>query len=553
MKNKLIWLLGLSVVLTACDVDNTLDPIEEVVVPDVALSAGSADFSNYIAIGASFTAGFTDGALFQASQVNSFPNIMANKFSMVNGGAFGQPLMDDNIGGMITSTGAVAQSPRLFFNGSGPAVLPAKPTTIVGVPVSNAGSLNNYGVPGAKSFHLLAPGYGSVAGLLNTPPTANPYYVRMAPTQPTLIEEAASKNPTFFTLSEIGGNDVLGYATSGGESDMMSDNYNPITPVAMFNGAFDGIIAKLTGPNPNAKGVVANVPYIASLPHFTTVPYNPLDPTEKTDAARALAAQIPLLNQVFGAINQVFALKGEPERAIVFDATKANPVVIFDEHATDLSGDIATILGASPDFVPLVQSFGLPAAAAPFVAQLLGLQYGKARSATENDLFVLPSSSVIGKVNTEHLASIILQSGGLLSQTLAGQFSAEGVTLPLADKWVLTPQEQAAIKTATDAYNAKIKSVVDANPNLALVDLNAILQQASTTGIPSGDFLLTTQLVTGGLVSLDGIHLTARGYAVMANKMLEAIDGAFGSNFTKATNGLADPGNYPTNYHPSMR
>lgn len=541
MKNKFIWLLGLSVVLTACDVDNTLDPIV-VNEPEVALSAGSADFSNYIAIGASFTAGISDGALFKASQENSFPNIMSKKFAMLGGGAFGQPLMDDNIGGMVTSTGVVVQSPRLFFNGSGPASLPAKPTTIIGAPVSNAGSINNYGVPGAKSIHLLAPGYGSPAGLATA--TANPYFVRMAPQQSTLIAEAASKQPTFFTLSEIGGNDVLGYATSGG------DGSNPITPVAMFNGAFDAIIAALTtGPNSNSKGVVANVPYITSLPHFTTVPHDALDPTTNS----ALAGQIPLLNTVYGAINQIYIGAGQPERAIVFDAGKANPIVIFDEHATDLTGAIATTLGASPTFVPFVQSLGLPAAAAPLVAQLLGKQYGKARSATDKDLFVLPSSSVIGTVNTGHVVSLITQSGGLLPQTLAGQFSAEGVTLPLGDKWVLTPQEQAEIKTATDSYNAKIKTITDGSDRLALIDLNAILQQASTTGISSGDFLLTTQLVTGGLVSLDGIHLTARGYALMANKMLEATDKAFGSNFTNATNGLVNPGNYPTNYPPTLQ
>ena len=501
MKNKLIWLLGLSVVLTACDVDNTLDPIEEVVAPDVALSAGSADFSNYIAIGASFTAGITDGALFQASQVNSFPNIMSQKFAMVGGGDFGQPLMNDNIGGMVTSAGTVAQSPRLFFNGTGPAVLPATPTTVVGVPVSNAGSLNNYGVPGAKSFHLLAPGYGSVAGLLTSPPTANPYYVRMAPTQPNLITQAASKAPTFFTLSEIGGNDVLGYATSGG------DGTNPITPATAFNGYFDLIIGALTtGPNANAKGLVSNVPYITSLPHFTTVPYNPVPLDAATAGAlnQGYAGYNTGIQQAFGALVQLQVMTAEAaaeevaKRTINFKAGEGNAMVMVDENLTDL-GAINPLFAGIPQY----------------------------RQTTSDDLFVLPLSSLIP--------------------------SGYGTQIPLTDKWVLTPQEQLEIKTATDAYNAKIEAVVNSNPNLALVDLNAILQQASTTGIPSGDLVLTTDLVTGGLVSLDGIHLTARGYAVMANKMLEVIDGAFGSNFMEATNGLANAGNYPTNYPVTLR
>ena len=65
------------------------------------------------------------------------------------------------------------------------------------------------------------------------------------------------------------------------------------------------------------------------------------------------------------------------------------------------------------------------------------------------------------------------------------------------------------------------------------------------SGIPFGNFILTTNLVTGGAVSLDGIHLTARGYAFMANKFLEAIDAKFGSNFVASGN-VAKAGNYPT-------
>jgi len=58
-------------------------------------------------------------------------------------------------------------------------------------------------------------------------------------------------------------------------------------------------------------------------------------------------------------------------------------------------------------------------------------------------------------------------------------------------------------------------------------------------------------LVSGGLVSLDGIHLTARGYAVMANKFLEAVDATYGSNFI-AAGVKANTGDYPTNYSPFM-
>ncbi len=582
MKNtfKHTFLSALFLGFVACDTDDVYPPITDTdgtPVNTIQLDAGSTDFSNYVAVGASFTAGVTDGALFIASQGNSFPNILASKFAMANGGAFGQPLMSDNIGGFVTTTGVVVQPPRLYFNGTGPTELSATPTTIFGAPATNAGNLNNFGIPGAKSFHLVTPNYGSPAGLATFPLTANPYFVRMgSPAGTTVMADVATKAPTFFTLSEIGGNDVLGYALSGGYNPEVkhpvtgdviipasnavyqSDNMvspatygaNDITNTDVFAQTFNGIVAVLTANS--AKGVVANLPYITSLPHFTTVPYDALDPT--TNAT--LAAQVPLLNTVYGAINQIYAGAGEPERAIMFDATKGNPIVIYDEDATDLRAAIAATLGASPTFIPFVQSLGFTqaqaTALAPLIAQLLGNQYGFARSATDKDLFVLPSSSVIGTVNTTYAEGLVVQSGGMLPAALAGQFSAEGVTLPLGDKWVLTPKEQMEIKIATDAYNVTIKAAAEAK-GLAFVDFNAILSQAATSGLKFDNYNLTTGLVTGGLVGLDGIHLTGRGYALMANKMLEAIDTAYGSNFAEAKDGLAKADDYPINYSPFLQ
>jgi hypothetical protein len=39
--------------------------------------------------------------LFIAGQNNSFPNILSQKFALLNGGDFKQPLMNDNYGGML--------------------------------------------------------------------------------------------------------------------------------------------------------------------------------------------------------------------------------------------------------------------------------------------------------------------------------------------------------------------------------------------------------------------------------------------------------------------
>ncbi|HYE80337.1 MAG TPA: G-D-S-L family lipolytic protein, partial [bacterium] len=46
-------------------------------------SRGSADFTRYVAVGNSLTAGFGDNGLYREGQLNSYPNILAQQFARV--------------------------------------------------------------------------------------------------------------------------------------------------------------------------------------------------------------------------------------------------------------------------------------------------------------------------------------------------------------------------------------------------------------------------------------------------------------------------------------
>ena len=116
LKTKYLWLLVILLGFTACESD---DDSTSAIEPLPPLTAGDANLSNYVSIGASFTAGYTDGALFIAGQNNSFPNILSQQFSLAGGGSFTQPLMNDNTGGMVAGAVPVAAY-RLVFNGEGP-------------------------------------------------------------------------------------------------------------------------------------------------------------------------------------------------------------------------------------------------------------------------------------------------------------------------------------------------------------------------------------------------------------------------------------------------
>ena len=511
LRIKYLWTLLLLAGLVACDGHDYSIPDNS-----VPLDPGTADFTRYVAVGNSLTSGYTDGALFQAGQMNSYPYILSQKFQIVGGGEFSQPLTNDNIGGLLLGGNQIAR-PRLYFDGKLPAVLPATPTTEVSD--IKPGPYNNMGVPGARVYHLVYNGYGNISGLANG--TANPYFVRMASSpNASVLEDAMAQDPTFFTLW-IGNNDVLGYAISGGSGR------SKITDENIFASAYKAIAGGLVSNG--AKGVILNIPNVTAIPYFTTVPYNPLDPKDDS-----FGPMVPVLNKFYEPLNMAFDYLGVPERKVTFSNVNNSPMVIHDESLTDLSAQLFKVMVAG----------GLD----PVTAGLMSQQFGQSRPATDEDLFTLRSAGEIGEVNEDYFNYLVSLG---VPQDKAGQLSINGITYPMLDKWVLLPSEQLEIKQAIGKFNQIIKETAD-NYDLAFVDANAFMEELSTTGIMSNGFLLTSKLVTGGAFSLDGVHLTARGYSLVANFILESIDRKYGSNFKEA-GALNNVGDYPIFYSPDMK
>ncbi|QAA81908.1 G-D-S-L family lipolytic protein [Aequorivita sp. H23M31] len=504
MKNILKYSFAFLVVgLIGCEPE-----FENPVTDDGFYNSGTADLSKFVAVGNSLTAGYSSGALYISGQKNSYPNIMAEQFEFAGGGEFTQPLMNDNLGGLLLNGMQIAENRFVLSvdaNGNpGPVRLEGTPTTDITNKLS--GPFNNMGVPGAKSFHLVAPGYGNVAGVPMG--AANPYFVRFASSEnATVIEDAVSQNPTFFSLW-IGNNDILSYATSGGAGVDQTGNFDPrsygsndITDPNVFASVYSQQVDALSAGG--AKGVLVNIPEITSIPYFTTVPTKviPLD-----------AATADQLNAQFAAYNNqilpglvgasVITAQEAALRKIVFSAGQNYPIMT-DDDLTDLT----QILQGPP--------FNLPAQTAGLLGQL--------RQVNANDLIVLTASSIIGTTPDPNNPQGIM-----------------GVTIPLSDQFVLAASEQARITTATNAYNTTIKALADAK-GLAFVDSKMALSQLANGGIPYDGGMLTSQFVTGGAFSLDGVHPTARGYAYISNLMIHAINSTY-----EATIPTVHIGNYPT-------
>jgi hypothetical protein len=410
--------------------------------PEVTVSAptkGSLDVSKYVAVGNSITSGYADNALYYQGQLVAYPNLLAQQFKLIGGGDFKQPLVSPTSVGIGSAQNArLVLAPTTDCKGTlslAPVNVAEKgDLTIFGTSVANDGPFNNMGVPGVKAITAVYPGYGNPA---NGQGNYNPYFTRMVkdPTTASLLSEAANQNPTFFSMF-LGNNDVLAYALAGGAADAITPSAG--LPGYGFDASIDAVVNTLTANG--AKGVIANIPDITSIPYFNTVPYNGL----LLDQANAAA------------LSQAYAGLG----------------ITFHEGYNGF----------------IIEDANVP---------------GGRRQIQQGELILLsvPQDSI--------------------------KCSGWGSMTPIPNQYVLTSNEITNIKNAITAFNTKLKAVADAK-GLAFVDVNAFMSKVKS-GIVYNGVNLNTQFVSGGAFSLDGVHLTPMGNALLANEFIKAINSKFGS------------------------
>lgn len=483
-----LLLVGLCLLITACGTD-----ISEGL--DDEADAGDADFTTFVTVGDSLTAGYADGALYRDGQLDSYPAILAQQFALAGGGSFDQPLMPKGATGSMTLSGANLGRPdRLVLGATGDPDNPVSPETIdptktiaIDVRLGGAGSYNNMGVPGAKSFHLPAAGYGELTIGAVAGGTANPYFSRFASSDITsVLADAAGQAPSFFILW-IGNNDILLYALDGGGTQNAVPPYglgtNDVTDPAVFTPSYNAAVATLK--TANNKGVLVNIPDVATIPYFTTVPYNPIPMT---------SAQASAANAAYAPYNGGIALAGLSaeelaQRTISF-AKGDNALVITDESLTTIPG--------------------LPSI----------------RQATSKDYIVLTASPKIGTEETPGDPSTVW-----------------GVGKALLDSDVLTEFEYDEVETARAAYNDTIEMAAMAD-GLALLDVATLLDELNESGLLYGSGGVSAVFGQGGAFSLDGVHPTARGYAVIANEIMKVIENEFGAKLPPV-----NPSDYTTVFY----
>lgn len=224
-----------------------------------APSTGSADFSRFVSIGNSLTAGYQSSALYQSAQEYSFGALMSRQI----GTSYAIPYISEP-----GIPGRLYLSSLFDANGNVSPNIVAKDGLGSPINLSYAAPYNNLGIPGAIAFDIV----DETDFATKSTARANPYFqivLRDAALGASVLKQAINLQPTFVNLW-IGNNDVLGYATSGGTTGTDATGKLP-SDANVFNALYTQIVGGLLQANPNMKIATANIPNVKAVPFFTTV------------------------------------------------------------------------------------------------------------------------------------------------------------------------------------------------------------------------------------------------------------------------------------------
>lgn len=214
-------------------------------------STGSADFSRFVAVGNSITAGYQSSSLYKSAQMYSFGNLIANHLKT----SYEQPLYSDP--GTLGRLEVVSLEPFI-----------AAANEDFGEPINTMlpRPYNNLGVPGALLYDILNATNANDCASAIFAGEPNPMFdlvLRNSVLQiGSQFQQAAALNPTFVTLW-IGNNDVLGFAASGGTSPSAP------TDIGIFTALYNATAASFASLD--AKVAVGNVFDVSTIAFFTTV------------------------------------------------------------------------------------------------------------------------------------------------------------------------------------------------------------------------------------------------------------------------------------------
>jgi lysophospholipase L1-like esterase len=107
-----------------------------------------------------------------------------------------------------------------------------------------------------------------------------------------------------------------------------------------------------------------------------------------------------------------------------------------------------------------------------------------------------------------------------------------GNGVQLSDELTLSPDEISFIKKTVIGYNDIISKAAEKH-GAVIVDMYSLFNKIAVNGYTVCGIKYTIEYPQGGLISLDGIHPTALGYAIIANEFIQKINEAFDYNIPR--------------------
>ncbi len=425
------------------------------------------DFTKYYAFGNSLTAGYADNALYLEGQLVSYPNLLAQQLKSVGLlETFKQPLMPEGNGlGISENTIHGKRYLKGFLPSGSPDIALTEVYGSVALLFTTQSSLLETENPDANFNNMGVPGI-SVADIDN-----DKY-------------GAVTKNPYYYRILKKG---IFGMASLENKAYVEMPSILKPSFFTVWLGANDVLSSASEGKadptpqgtfesnytafinnllaTPKSHGVLITVPDITLVPYFTTFPYNALALKEQEDVDK---------------VNALFVALGIKEENVQISYKLGkNPIVIT----------------VSP---------------------------GKYRLLKAGELTILPSMGAkLAKINA------LIQNPPANPVELATALLS---SLPTEND-VLDLNEVKIIQDAVAGYNNFIKKIAkEHGDKIAVLDVIPALQAINEQGgIMAYGVNLTASFVSGGAFSLDGLHLTPRGNAYIANELIRTINEKFGT------------------------
>jgi hypothetical protein len=131
------------------------------------------------------------------------------------------------------------------------------------------------------------------------------------------------------------------------------------------------------------------------------------------------------------------------------------------------------------------------------------------RPATTKDLIILD-------FNTHEIGKPVFTEHGTLPYGLT-------IYTPIEHEYVLDENEVFNCQNYIKSYNNSIRVFAETK-GLAVFDAYSFFNKVMVKGLVVGGLKLNLKLIKGGIFSLDGVNFNSRGYAVVANEFIKAIN-----------------------------